>query len=156
MTFTYSGDPSHSNRDQVRFLIGDTSKHDQILQDAEINWVLTQYNAPMNAAIRCCEVITAKFSRLSDESVGSVSKSFSQKADSYRKLRKDLVRRLMTEDCTPYCGGISSSDKITVNSNTDRVRPDFSVHMLENWQLSPWVSGSWTGDYYPFFTVLHV
>lgn len=151
MTFSYSGDPSRSSRDLVRFLIGDTSKQDQLLQDAEIDWVLTQYNAPMNASIRCCEVVVAKLSRLSDESVGGLSVSFSQKAESYRKLRRDLVRRLATEDAVPYCGGISKSDKQQVLNAGDRVPTDFNVHMLENWQLSPWVSGSWTGDYWPYY-----
>ena len=149
MTFSYSGDPSLSGRDQVRFLIGDTSPADQLMQNSEIDWVLSQYKAPMNAAIRCCEVITAKYSRLADESVGSVHVSFSQKSESYRKLRKDLVRRLATEDCTPYCGGISAADKETVVNTGDRVPTDFSIHMLENWQQSPWVSGTWTGDYWP-------
>lgn len=154
MTFSYSGDPSLSTRDTVRFLIGDTSIKDQLLQNAEIDWVLSQYNAPMNAAIRCCEVIMAKFSRLADESIGSVHVSFSQKAESYRKLRRDLVRRLATEDCVPYCGGISVADKQAVASQGGRVPTDFSVHMLENWQLSPWVSGAWSGSYWPMYGVI--
>ena len=149
MTFSYSGDPARSSRDNVRFLIGDTSKQDQLLQDAEIDWVLSQYNAPINAAIRCCEVIMAKFSRLADESIGGLHVSFSQKATSYRSLRKDLVRRLATEDCTPYCGGISKADVQAVKARTDRVPTEFSINMIENWQQSPWVMGNWSGDYLP-------
>ena len=43
MAWTYSGDPSTSLRDQVRFLVGDTRGQQEVsLQDAEIDWLLTQ------------------------------------------------------------------------------------------------------------------
>lgn len=145
MSWSYSGNPGSSPKDTVRFLIGDTDRCDELLQDGEITYVLGLYNnAPMNAAIRCVETIMSKFSRLADESVGQVRISYSQKAKSYREMRRDLVNRLSTEDMTPYAGGVSVSDEQSVSLNTDRVRPDFTKHMMENWQISPWVqNGSW-------------
>jgi hypothetical protein len=139
--WTYSGNPAHSAVDAVRFLIGDTNHCDQLLQDGEIAWVLGQYNnVPMNAAIRCCEVVMSKFSRMCDETVGQVSLSYSQKAKAYRDMRGDLVRRLATEDMTPFAGGISiAADQANINNN-DRVKPDFTKHMMENQQIAPWVS----------------
>ena len=155
MTFSYTGDPSLSAKDLCRFTLGDTDPRNQILQDAEIQWALNQYTgAAMNACIRLCEMVTAKFSRQADESVGSVSVSYSQRAKSFRSLRKDLVRRLATEDMTPYCGGISVSDKKNVVMTGDRLPTDFHIHMMENSQLSPWVTGSLIGDYMPLFGVL--
>lgn len=56
MAWTYSGDPSTSPRDQVRFLLGDTKGQQPVsLSDAEIDWLLTQngsnaYLAGANAA----------------------------------------------------------------------------------------------------------
>ena len=155
MTFTYSGNPDLSPRDLVRFILGDTDAREPILQNAEIDWALNQYNsAPMNASIRLCEMIAAKMTRHADESAGSVSVSFSQVAKSFRSLRKDLVRRLATEDMTPYCGGISRSDKLTNDMRGDIVHTDFHVHMMQNWQLSPWVTGGLIGDYLPEFGVV--
>ena len=145
MAWTYSGNPGDSAKDLVRFLIGDTDNCDQLLQDGEIEWLLSQYNevGAMNAAIRGCEVIAAKFSRMCDEAVGAVKITYSQKAKAYRDMRDDLTNRLATEDMQPFAGGISISQVKQVNQNTDRVRPDFTKHMMENEQISPWTTGNW-------------
>lgn len=143
MTWLYSFNPGYSAKDQVRFLIGDTDSKDPLLQDEEILWVLTQYNnSPMNAAIRCCESIVAKFSRLANESVGQVRIDFKQKAEGYTKMMTILKGRLATEDAAPYAGGISVSDKQANVQNTDRVKPDFRKHMMENEQIAPWTTQS--------------
>jgi hypothetical protein len=152
MPFSYSGNPASSAKDQVRFLIGDTDKCDVLLQDGEINWLLTQYNnTPMNAAIRACETIISKFSRQADEAVGQVKISFSQRAKSYQTTLTILRSRLAMEDCRPYAGGISIADKMIVAMNTDRVRPDFTRHMMENDLIAPWTS---QGDYGLWATIL--
>ena len=154
MAWTYSGNPATSPKDTVRFLIGDTDKCDQLLQDDEIVWVLNLYNnTPNNAAIRCVETVMSKFSRLMDESVGQVKLTYSQKVKGYREMLRDLRNRLAMEDMAPYAGGISITDVNAIASNTDRVRPDFTKHMMENQQISPWVSGSYNptwgnGGYY--------
>lgn len=141
MVWQYSGNPGYSAKDQVRFLIGDTDSKDPLLLDAEIVWVLSQYNnSPMNAAIRCCETIIAKFSRLADEQVGQVRIDFHQKAEAYTKMLTVLKSRLATEDAAFYAGGISVSDKQTQELNSDRVRPDFTKHMMENEQIAPWTT----------------
>ncbi len=44
MAFTYSGDPSSSDRDYIRFAIGDTNSNTPILQDAEIDYVVNTYS----------------------------------------------------------------------------------------------------------------
>lgn len=143
MTWTYSGNPGASALDQVRFLLGDTDKCEQILQDAEITWVLSQYNnVPINAAIRCCEAVMAKYSRMADESVGQVRIAFSQKRDGYRLMRRDLVNRLATEDARPFAGGISKVQEEIVKANPDRIKPSFTRHMMENEQIAPWVQGA--------------
>jgi hypothetical protein len=143
MSWTYSGNPGYSAKDQVRFLIGDTIQSDPILQDGEVDWLLSQYNnVPINAAIRACEAIISKFSRLADESVGQVKISFSQRCEGYRKTQVMLRNRLATEGAIPYAGGISISDKQAQVQNTDRVKPDFKKHMMENQQIAPWVTAN--------------
>lgn len=144
MAWTYNG-PGESAKDAVRFLIGDTDSRDPLLQDGEITWVLGQYNnAPMNAAIRCCETIISKFSRLASEKVGQVSIEFQQKAKGYRDMLRDLRNRLATEDMTPYAGGISRAD-MQQNDHKNLVRPDFTKHMMENQLISPWVTRNVNG-----------
>lgn len=43
MAFTYSGDPSNSDLDAARFLIGDTDKEAQIMQDEEIMYIINTH-----------------------------------------------------------------------------------------------------------------
>lgn len=138
-------DPSASAKDAVRFLVGDTDSSDQLLQDEEINWILGFYNnAPMNAAVRACEAIMTKFARMADETVGQVRVEYSQKSKAYRDMRLELQRRLATEDAVPFAGGISKGQKRTEELNQDRVKPSFTRHMMENEQISPWVSSNET------------
>lgn len=144
MSFSYSENPAASALDQVRFLIGDTDFEDPLLSDQEIKWVLSQYNnAPMNAAIRCCETLVSKFSRLANESVGSVKVEYNQIVNTYLKITLPMLKsRLATEDRGVgfYAGGISKNDKLMNANNPDRVRPDFSKHMMENYALAPWTT----------------
>ena len=143
MSWSYSGDPSSSAKDAVRFLIGDTDTCDQLLQDAEIQYLLNFYQqAPMNTAIRACEAIMTKFSRQANESVGQVKIDFNQKYKAYRDMQRELQRRLATEDMVPYAGGISVSDIKTKEADSDVPKPDFRKHMMENEQISPWVTQS--------------
>lgn len=139
----YSGNPAYSAKDQTRFLVGDTNKFDQLLSDQEIVWLLSQYNnTPMNAAIRACETIVTRFSRLADETVGKVRIEYSQKAKGYMTTLTMLRTRLALEDAAPFAGGINVSDKINNYQNTNNVRPDFYKHMMENWDIAPWTTQS--------------
>lgn len=45
MSFTYSGDPSKSDLDAARFLIGDTDEKSPIMQDEEIKYIIDTYGA---------------------------------------------------------------------------------------------------------------
>jgi len=143
MAFTYSGNPDTNAVDGVRSLIGDTDSCDPLLQDAEIESFLKKYNnAPLNAAIRCCEIIIAKFSRRPDEVVGNVRISYSQQAKAYRTLLNDLRSRIAIEEAAPYAGGLSKSDKQAQSANTDRVKPDFTKKMMDNREATPFISQS--------------
>ena len=42
MSFTYSGDPKKSPLDECRFILGDTSEAEPILQDEEISYIIEQ------------------------------------------------------------------------------------------------------------------
>ena len=141
MAWTYSGDPSSSKKDEVRFLIGDTNTKDQLLLDAEINYLLGQHSQnSVMASARACEVLMAKFSRMADEQVGQVKINFSQKAKGYATLRDDLRRRIAMEQAMPYAGGISVADKEANRQDQDRSKPAFAKDMMDNNQTSPWIT----------------
>lgn len=49
MSWTYSGNPATSARDSLRFLIGDTNINEPIMQDEELDYLITEYGANDNA-----------------------------------------------------------------------------------------------------------
>jgi hypothetical protein len=143
LTATYSGDPASSAKDAVRFLIGDTDPCNFFLQNAEIEYVLKQFNnTPLNAAIPCVNAIIAKLSRLVDESVGQVRISFNQKAKAYRTMLQDLRNQLAASDALPYAGGVTVADVIATRNDATLTKPDFTKHMMTNRQGGGWVDNS--------------
>lgn len=76
MAFTYSGNPSSSVADEVRFLSGDVDPDNQMCQDAEINYLVAEWGSdPYYAAAGVCDFAAAKAAAKADYSrgVGSLS-----------------------------------------------------------------------------------
>lgn len=66
MTWSYSGDPTASPKDAVRFLTGDTDTTEQQLQDEEIAFLVTTWqnkNSVYWTASTAADAIAAKYSR---------------------------------------------------------------------------------------------
>ncbi len=125
MTWTYNGDPSTSDRDAIRYLVGDTDTTDQQTTDEEIAWILTEEPNVYFAAARAARTISAKFARKADKTVGDLSIKYSQSRDHYDMLAKDLEVRGAVRAGSVYAGGISKTDKETVEEDDDRVKPSF-------------------------------
>jgi hypothetical protein len=129
MTFTYSGDPSTSIRNYVRFLIHDTDSTDALFSDEELNYVISEWNNDAYKAAReCAEILIARFSRLADsssKSVGdiSVSESYSSKIAHYKELANSLLTREMRKSPPrPFANAQalkSTNDRIIDDYNTD-------------------------------------
>lgn len=142
MTWTYSGDPSSSARDAIRFLTGDTDTTDQLLTDEEIAWVnleasgisTTSTAAVYDAAYRCCLGIASKLARLADKQIGDLRVSLSQKAAGYIKQAQELKALAMREGGVPvpYAGGITISDKEIDQDNSDIFAGWFASGQFQN------------------------
>lgn len=129
MSWSYSGDPSNSTRDAVRFLIGDTDTNDQQLSNEELDYLLTTYSSDKYAAaIAAVRALIAKFARLADKAVGDLRISYSQRLKHYQQLISNLQLQAATVGglAEPYAGGISVSDKDSVEEDTDREPPAFT------------------------------
>ena len=139
MSWSYSGDPSSSDRDSVRFLIGDTDSSDEQLSNEEINWILTQEPNTYLAGHMAAQIIAGRYARLVDKSVGDLRISYSQRQKTYFALAEALVQQAMSNSglAAPYAGGISVSDKQLVESNTDRVQPSFKKGMHDYYPSAP-------------------
>lgn len=88
--FTYTGDPSVSNRDKIRFLIGDTVEANAHFQDEEISWLLMEWGDVYVAAIAGCEILSGRYAAKAQtsKSVGdlSISETFTSASAEFRTL----------------------------------------------------------------------
>lgn len=92
--FTYSGDPSASSLDKVRFLISDTDSTDYELEDSEVQFVIDSWATVYDAAIAAAEIIAGKYATKTNysRSIGdlSISEAYGQAATEYRSLADRL------------------------------------------------------------------
>lgn len=113
MTWTYSGDPSNSSKDAVRFMIGDTDSTDPLLQDEEITYLVTIHAAVGMAAVGAARAIAARFSREGDKArtVGdlSLSESLSQKSFQFHHLADHLLAISAGIDAPPIAVASSTA-----------------------------------------------
>lgn len=116
-TFTYTGDPSNSDLDAVRFLVGDTDPSAYFLNDAEIGYLiglsasLDSSNAEVNvsaAAGAAAEAIAAELSREVSYSADGVSVSADTLANKYYSVAEKIRTLSRRSDVTaaPDVGGL--------------------------------------------------
>ena len=129
MTFTYSGDPTTSTRNKVRFLINDTDTNDALFSDEELDYLITEWGTNVYEICRAaCETLVSRFSRLADstsKSVGdiSVSESFTAKSKQYQDLANSFLDRKMRKSPPTMKANanslLSTNDRSVQDYNTD-------------------------------------
>ena len=134
-TWTYSGDPSASNLDEVRFIIGDTDENDPLLSNEEIMY---RVNADGGrtvtaAAILCCDDIVAQTAKKMDKSLGPLSLSYVARHENYIKLAKRL--RATNSYPIPLAAGLFPDKTDDKNDNPDSV--------VDQWAKTTTASNSW-------------
>ena len=97
MTWTYSGDPASSPRDEVRFLIGDTDASAPLLSDAEVDYALAQYPDPYGAAISCVRSLMAQAAKQAESTRKVGDLSLSVKGGSRQTQWEALLAQLQAE-----------------------------------------------------------
>jgi len=133
MSFSYSGNPASSQKDEVRFLLGDTFKDKALMLDEEINYLISSEGGSLQAAIAGALQLAARFSKQADEKVGKISKNYSQRSSAYLKLVDELRKKITwSGGLTIYAGGISKADKSNNDSKSDRVKPIFTRETHNN------------------------
>lgn len=94
---TYSGNPGDSDKDQVRFLLGDTDvtpQEDALFSDAEINWAVSAwgplYGSDLMVAAMLAETAAAQYAQQASYSADGVSVTFGPIGDALRQLAASL------------------------------------------------------------------
>lgn len=134
MTWNYGGSPATSQLDAVRFLVGDTQQSDQLLQDGEVGWLLSEWPDAYWAAAAGATQIAAQFAREVSYSADGVQTGLSELQQKYEQLAVDLRKQAVKKGriVAPYVGGISISDKESLESNTDATGTFFQYGMNDN------------------------
>lgn len=124
----YSGSPSSVTADELKLLIGDlsTSSSGELLKSAECTYFLTAYGSARAAAPHAARAVAAMFADQVGRTVGDLRVDAQQKFEHYNTLAASLERQAALTG-VPYAGGISISDKQSVETDTDRVVPAFRV-----------------------------
>ena len=122
MAFSYSGDPSASDEDSVRFLLQDTVDTGHFLEDKEITWLLTQEMNVYTAAARGADMISGRSHNVKTKKVGDLSIAFG--SETWKALAEWLRGRGYGYRI-PTAGGIGRADKRTLTEDSDWVVPDF-------------------------------
>jgi len=94
MVFSYSGDPTTSDLDQVRFWIQDTDRTEILLPDEELQFLINLWNplykSLLYVASVACEIIAGRFAREITQSADGVTLSGDQLQQKYNDLAMSL------------------------------------------------------------------
>lgn len=116
MGFTYTN-PTFSEVDAVRFLLGDTNERQALLQDEEIQWVIDTWqgkNSLYFYASVCAEAVAAKLAREVSLSADGQSLSLSELQEKYTRLAHSLRaqhQELLASGVGIHAGGMSAGEQ---------------------------------------------
>jgi hypothetical protein len=131
----YSGDPSTSALDEVRFIVGDTDCGHAKLTDAEILFLIEEFASLASAA--AAEQISAQFASSAIVQTGQTRREGNQLSRQYSRLAAKL--RLnggrLLGGVRPYAGGVSHAEKRADWANSDLVQPNLFKNQFDNPRL---------------------
>jgi len=91
MPWTYGHDPAASDRDHVRFLVGDTEEADPLLDDREVDWALSSAGTVEGAAVQAARGLAAKFARMATSvTIGRTKRQYENRAAAFRSLADEI------------------------------------------------------------------
>lgn len=135
MTFTYSGNPGSSNRDQVRFLIGDTDPAaEEKLSDEEIQYLISRHTTNIyRAAAEAADQLSVRYLKLSATSkkVGDLNLGYDYGSTSARYA--DLARKLWTGDTRATVGAAWMKDTSENLFTTRQTDNDGQLGKVQHW-----------------------
>lgn len=95
MSFTYSGDPSASEIDALRFTLADTDSASPIFQDEELQYLIDEYgDNPDKLEYYAFSAAATQFARTVKRSLGPQSEDPSGRLSYYRSKADDAKRRM--------------------------------------------------------------
>ena len=143
MAWSYSGDPSRSTREAIRFSVGDTDTNDQFVRNAGMDYLITQHATVNRTASEVARAISAKFARLMSRSIGGMQADFAAKYRQYAELADDLITKEETEPVSPFASGWKRDAKEARMEDTNREPLAIRKGSMDNNRAYP------ADEYYP-------
>jgi hypothetical protein len=134
MSWTYNENLTTST-DRVRWLVGDTNTDDQLVQDEEIAFALSEDASVYAAGATVARAIAAKFARLPSTSIDGLSISLRERVEHYNALADDLetkAGRAAGGLGVPFVGGVSVDAMRATASNNDRTPNRLRIGMQDS------------------------
>lgn len=152
MSFSYSGNPSDSDLDEVRFYVGDTVSDDELISDEEIQFLIDTWKPLKDdnlfVASVVAETIAAKFAREVSISADGVSIQASELQNKYQTLAVQLreqYKMLEAAGASPSVGGILSGESYDFS-----IKPlVWSKGMMDNPRAAEQDTGGTEAPFYP-------
>lgn len=116
----------------VRYLVGDTDTNNQIVQNEEITFALSQTGDDIyKAGSYVAKAISAKYSSWVDTELdGALRVEYSQLRDAYNSLAADIEvigKKYKGSSLGIFFGGVSQAVIDGIRDNDDRVTPAFRM-----------------------------
>lgn len=134
-TFSYSGNPATSARDEVRFLIGDTDETCMLLSDVELDYLVAKW-LPLYGSALFIAAVAAKV--ISNRYAGTVTvgeDGLSAQVGELQQRYADLSDRLMADyRAEGDVGGLVNLENILADTSWDpEIEPlEFAMRLDDN------------------------
>lgn len=135
MSWTYTRNPASSTKDEVRFLVGQTSTDDPVvIWDAEIDWAITQSGSAYAAAVLVGESMLQQYAGKDALSltVGNLSEDYGDRSARLAATIANLKRQMAMRNVVPAAGGVYLADRTARAADTSLVPQIFSVGMTDD------------------------
>ena len=130
MTFTYDDTKLSEELYRIRLEIGDTDSNRPLLEDEEIEQVISEFDSFNQQAGKCCRLICSIFaSEPSSVRLEGFSENFKETYDHFKKMAEHYER---LGGSGPWAGSFDDAFKEATEADTSLVSPFFKRGMHDN------------------------
>lgn len=112
----------------VRAELGSPSS--DLLSDTLLTRIVEEETTLYGSAARAASILYRRFSLEADKKLGYISIQYSERAELWKEISEDMKEKAALYGASPYAGGISVSDKETVEDDSDYPDPFFDREMF--------------------------
>ncbi len=129
MTFSYDVNALDEPLYRIRLELGDTDSDRVLLQDAEIEQVISEQSVFEQRVVMCCKLIMAKFARHPEK---LVLEGYEETTLEIYNRYKEMATEWAAKSGYPWAGSIESDFKSATELDTTLVSSKFKLGMHDN------------------------